>query len=206
MSGLLFVTAPEADHKLINRILLYLKDWEYESGDRFKLVTSKSIEALRGEPYETPPANGMKPTSAPVEPGLVNEWTGASIADVEAFCLDLDKSDIKGLNTHLFVALDAGGLGDKTCVLAERVIDWDADPLEYPEEFNKARVPWYQMYLSWANLDISNVGWDEMMESDEPNEDGWWEFNSDDSGEYLSEEKKRLRDEEISRLEGEGKA
>lgn len=42
MSGL-FITAPEADHKLINRLLLHLKDWEYERGDRYKFVTSNPI-------------------------------------------------------------------------------------------------------------------------------------------------------------------
>ncbi|ROV87903.1 hypothetical protein VMCG_10277 [Cytospora schulzeri] len=167
MSGLLFVTAPRADHKLINRILVYLKDWEYESGDRFKLVTSKSVQALGEEPYKDGSSAIMKPTSAPVAPDLANEWAGASIADVEAFCVDLDKSGIKGLNKHLFVALDADGAGeDKNCVLAERVIDCDAEPIQYPELFNKARVPWYQTYLTWTNLDISNIGWDEMMSED----------------------------------------
>lgn len=210
MSGLLFITAPEADHKLINRLLLHLRDWQHESGDRFKLVISKSIQALGEELHD----NGrsatapMRPTFPSVSPDLVNEWAGASTADVEAFCLALDASGTKGLNTHLFVALDAEGVADRRCVLAQRVIDWEAEPIRFPEVFDKARVPWTEAYLMWTNLDVSHVGWDEMMLEDagEVDDGGWWTFDAEDDEEYLPEEKCRLRDEAVSRLEGEGRA
>lgn len=215
--GLLFVTAPEADHKVINRLLLHLKDWEYGSGDRFRLVTSRSAEHLASE-ASTPGTPAPAPaTSAPVDPDLANEWAGAGLADVESFCLALDKSGgesakLTPFNSHLFVVLDADGLRDKTCVLAERVIDWEADPIEYPEAFNKARVPWYQIYLSWCNLDIANIGWDELMDgeqvADGEGEEGsrWWVYDDEESGEYLSDENRELRDAEIERMRSEGRA
>lgn len=215
-TGLLFVTAPEADHKVINRLLLHFKDWEYGSGDNFRLVTSRSIESLiqaylaahKGdEAAETA-------TAAPVDPNLDNEWAGASIADIESFCIALEKRDdrAKALQSSLFVVLDADGLRDQTCVLAERAIDWKADLEEdlfrYLDEFNKTRTPWYQTYLTWCNLEIANIGWDEMMEEEEEDEkeDRWWTFNMEDSGEYLSDEKKDLRDKEIEEFRNQGKA
>lgn len=216
-NGLLFVTAPEADHKVINRLLLHLKDWEYDSGDRFRLVTSKSTENLvkssPGTQRDDAATGAIEPaataTSAPVEPGLVNEWAGASLADIENFCIALDKSGevANTLNSHLFVVLDTDGLQDETCVLAERVINWETDPIEYPEEFNKARTPWYETYLAWCNLDISNIGWDEMMDEEVVGKEGrWWVHHDEDSGEYLSDEKRKLRDAGIEKMRGEGKA
>lgn len=210
MSGLLFVTAPEADHKIINRLLLHLHDWEYESGDNFKLITTRSIESLRKAPTEPVGVTAQfKPTEAPVDVDLRNAWAGATLEEVEAFCLALDKEeDFQSADTHLFVVLDADGLKDKTCVFGERVIDWDSDPLVYPEEFNRARVPWYQVYLSWCNLHISNIGWDEMMMEDDAEdvEDRWWTYNTSDSGEYLSQKNKKKRDDAISELRREGRA
>lgn len=232
-TGLLFVTAPSADFKLINRILLYLHDWEYESGDRFHLVTSRSASFLQGKfaahlsarRYEDGGQwQDLVATSAPVAEDLVNEWSGASVADVEAFCLELDrKQESAGSHNkkwaHRFVVLDEEGLqaagggkdgdgedegGQRTCVLAEREIDWDAEPLTYPERFNKVRLPWYQTYLTWCNLDISNVGWDELM-AEEGQRDGWWVFDVRDSGEYISE-KKKIRDGEIEQLVDERRA
>ena len=43
--GLVFVTAPEADHKVVNRFLTDLRDWEFDEGsDSFKLVTLKNLD------------------------------------------------------------------------------------------------------------------------------------------------------------------
>lgn len=212
--GLLFVTAPKADHKVINRLLLYLRDWEYDSGDNFVLITSKSIKGLTQALQEPEEASGAiapvaTPTSAPIDPNLMNAWAGASIAEIEKLCLEVDKDERfgKAFNPHLFVVLDSKGIEDQTCVLAERVIDWDADPLVYPEKFNKTRVPWYQVYCNWCNLDISNLGWDELMVEDDAEEMDslWWTYNTKDEGQYLSDEKRMLRDEQIAKLRCEGK-
>lgn len=196
-TGLLFVTAPEADHKIINRLLLHLKDWQYESGDRFILITSKSIQALTQTLHGSEDA-----TSAPVDPALVNEWAGASIAEVEKICLELDKhDDIKErINPHLFVVLDTKGIEDQACVVAERMNYWDPDPIV--DEFSKSRVPWDQVYSIWCNLDIANMNWDEFMAEDNAKETDkfWWTFIFGENGQYLSAEKRTLRDEEIEKL------
>lgn len=219
-TGLLFVTAPEADHKVINRLLLHLKDWEYDSGYRFRLVPSKSTENLTQAALDSDESDeGVGPaTPAPVDPNVSNEWAGASVTDIESFCIELEKRDdrAKALQSSLFVVLDADGLRDQTCVLAERVIDYDEeeadeeeDPSDPPEEFNKTRTPWYQTYLRWCNLDIANLSWDEMVEEgqgDGEKGDRWWAFNTDDSGEYLSDESKDLRDKEIEKLQIQDKA
>lgn len=124
------------------------------------------------------------PTSAPVAEDLINEWSGASMADVEAFCLEVDRKraeegdDFRIMGrAHLFVVLDEEGLnitgGGKdegaqgTCILAQRKIDWDAEPLAYPEKFDKARLPWCQIYLTWCNLVIGNMGWDDFITGEE---------------------------------------
>lgn len=140
-------------------------------------------------------------TSAPVAEDLVNDGSGASVADVEAFCLDLIKNRRVLVLTTRSGRIDTfcwtrkaskqqGGWGkngddedeggQRACVLAEREIDWDAEPLTYPERFNKARLPWNHKYLTWCNLDISNVGWDELM-TEEGQRDGWWVFHVRDS-------------------------
>lgn len=204
MSGLVFITAPESDHKITNRLLLHLKDWRHGSSDRFTLVTSRSVHALGDQPRQPPP------TSTPVGPDLlVNEWAGASTADVEAFCLALDASGTRAFNAHLFVVLDADGVEGETCVFAQRVIDWRPDPIRFPERFDRARMPWGHVYLLWANLDISHLVWSEMMLEGGEGEDyggGWWTYNTRIGRNHLSDEKRRLRDEAISRLEGEGNA
>lgn len=212
--GLLFITAPSADSKLINRFLLYLRDWEYGAGDAFHLITSRSIKDTKWDSLDR--------TSPPIDEessSLKNEWVGASLADVEAFCIEVDKSQGKN-KAHQFVVLDEDGVikaaatkkdekdegAQKTCILAERVIDWDSDPIAYPEKFNKARTPWYQTYLVWCNLDIANMSWDEYMAGEEGDEEGWWVFDGEDGGEYLSEEKREVRAKEIERFKREGKA
>lgn len=218
-TGLLFVIAPEADHKVINHLLLRLRDWEYESNDRFKLITSKSIDALtpaagegneEEEKEEKEKEDTIAATSAPVDPDLVNEWSGASLEEVEAFCLELDKAPEDGaikkaLDTHLFVVLDTDGIGGETCILGERVIAWEDEPISYPEEFNKARLPWDETYLTWCNLDISNMGWDEFMEEDsqEVPEDRWWTYSMEPIG--MADSAREQRDGEINRLKEEGK-
>lgn len=197
--GLLFITAPEADHKAINKILLRIRDWQYEGGDCFKLLTSKNPDALRSLATATSP---------PVPENVENAWKGASLEEVEEYLFELDKEHPDKTNPHansyLYIAVDEEGLKNETCVLAERVIEWDDDPLTYPRMFNRTRLSWDETYLSWCNLNISNIGWDEFMEEEEEGKrGGWWTYKSGEPD--LSEAKRKERDEEIERLRKEGK-
>ncbi|KAF3760888.1 hypothetical protein M406DRAFT_73347 [Cryphonectria parasitica EP155] len=205
--GLLFVIAPEANENSINRCLLHLKDWEYGSGDRFRIVTSKSTDALLQclvpPPHPKPDAIPQLPeTSAPVPPSLVeeNEWAGASISDVEAFCLALSQSETRSLNYSEVVVLDAEGIDKQTCVLMSRPYDMDY--------FEKCRFPWYQTYLIWCNLDIANMDWEDYVgeEPAEGMEERWRTSIVEDQGEFLSDENRKLRDKAIRELEDLDKA
>lgn len=201
MSFYLFVTASEAEHKAINRLLLYLRDWEDENGDDFKLVTSKTTERMIQDPSELGNDKSKvvpiaAATSAPVDPDLINEWAGASITDVEKFC---NKTQDAGL----WVILDAEGLRDQTCILAEYVTEEkDEGDMTVTEEFNKARVPWHQVRLICCNLEIANVGWDEYMEEDSEDPEGkWWTLSDEDTDDHQA-----VRDKEIEKLQLEGRA
>lgn len=236
-TGLLFITATSADHRVINRLPLQWHDWEYASGDRFRLITSRSVGALHGQldsragqRKESMAWRDLVPTHALVaeEENLVdNEWSGASLSEIETFCLALDKWRGVGCCPQWGTGRTFSSVWTRrdsqqqplqqrteqtrmtrvvqnTRVLTEREIDWVKDPLEYRPRFNKARVPWYQTYLTWTNVEIGNVGWDEM--TTEQGGDGWWVYDTTSAGKYLSEEKKKVGDAEIERLVKEDRA
>ena len=149
MSGLLFVTAPAAGYKFINRLLLHLHDWEHGSGDRFHLVTTKDVSALKISSLE----GRTEPTEAPVSSDFLNQWKDASLREIETFVVELHKAmgEIPAkLQTSIFVIVDEKGMQDKTCIVAERVYDDDEE--RRLDVFNKTRLPWDQTYVMWCNL------------------------------------------------------
>jgi len=198
MSGLLFIIAPEADNQAISRVLLHLRDWEYDSGDRFKLVNTKNAYDLDDD----------LETSPPIPVGLENSWAGAPLEDVEAYCLDLDRNDLKSANPHLYLVVDSQGLQDQTCILGERACKWEEDPITYADHYKKMRLPWEEAYLTWCNLDISNMNFEEFTEEadvdyEETITRRWWTYRSVNSGPDLSDEKRQERDRELDRLRSE---
>ncbi|KAF2718968.1 hypothetical protein K431DRAFT_122962 [Polychaeton citri CBS 116435] len=216
MTGLLFVTAPSADFKLINRLLLIIRDWEYEAGDAFKFVTTRNayeLEAREDNPHDT------EPTHPPIGAECDNAWSGSSVEEIEQYVMELHRADLKGVNTSLYVIVDEEGLRDNTCVFGEHILDdteWDTEhKLKDTGEFNKVRMPWDEMYLSWCNLDIANMGFEEycegLLDGDADEEElrltgKWWKYRSISDGPDLSPEKIIERDGELSKLESEGKA
>lgn len=210
MTGLLFVTAPEADHKAINRILLYLRDWEYECGDSFKLATTKNAYDLENV-VNGESGGDVEPTHPPVQVNLDNAWAGSTLDDIEAYCLDLDRNEKAGVNTHLYVLVDSQGLEEMNCILGERVISFDEDDkISYPERFNKFRLPWDELYLTWCNLNISNMDFADFAEEDDANDGdtlsgGWWTYSSVANGPDLSDDKRQERDDEIEKMRRESK-
>jgi len=87
-----------------------------------------------------------------VDEALNNVWRGASVAEVEAYVLELagDES-IKGVQTGIYILVDDKGLQNRTCVVGERRYDVEAETTS--DDFNKVRVPWNQVYSMWCNLD-----------------------------------------------------
>lgn len=61
--------------------------------------------------------------------------------------------------------------------------------------------------MTWCNLDISNVEWDELMEEEEEGKKGgWWTYNSPTGGNGdIAKEMLKVRDAEIEKLRKEGK-
>ncbi|KAI5196681.1 hypothetical protein E4T39_07694 [Aureobasidium subglaciale] len=149
MPGLLFVTAPEADYKIINLALLDLHEWDNDF-DSFLLMTDKEI--INADDYET--------TSPSLNSLGKNEWSNASIQDVEKHCLALVQNEDKTHCGSLFIILDSIGVETKTfvlCHLPYEYYDLD-DPETWQGRFEKVRLPWDDTYIMWCNLDIANMG------------------------------------------------
>ncbi|KAI0484194.1 hypothetical protein GGR56DRAFT_612732 [Xylariaceae sp. FL0804] len=200
----LFVTASAADHKVINRFLLHFRDWEYGSGDVAHLVATRSVSDLA----TTDPPPGQA-TSPPVAADRVRAWHGGSVAEVEAFLLDLDPQNA----VTAFLILDDTGVRERTVIVAERAYDDDDDDDDDYNEtpgsaqgFRRMRVPWDEAYLTWCNLDIANVSFEECCDEEHGDGgDGWWKYQSV-GGADLSEENRAKRDAEIRKLEEQGLA
>ncbi|KAK2012257.1 hypothetical protein LZ32DRAFT_311526 [Colletotrichum eremochloae] len=205
-TSFLFITAENADVKLVNRLLLTLRNWEFGDGsdwDTFVLVTSKA---------DILPTD-MEPTEPPLPGFPRNEWKGAAIEDIESVVLatDREKQSAHGKangsknNLKLFLVLDDQGAADGTVALFQRAIDANAEPIAYPERFNKFRTAWTNAYIDWCNLDIANISFLEMCDWNGADEgkseaDGvWWTYNND-VGEVTSEENRKKRDAVIKEL------
>ncbi|KAK1590630.1 uncharacterized protein LY79DRAFT_669836 [Colletotrichum navitas] len=211
-TSFLFITAENADVKLVNRLLLTLRNWECgvdSDWDTFVLVTAKT---------NTLPTD-MEPTQPPLPEFRRNEWKGAAIKDIETVVLATDRekqaahgeANWPSNNLDLFLVLDDQGAADGTIALFQRAIDDDAEPIAYPERFNKFRTPWTNAYLDWCNLDISNIGFLEMCDWDGADKgkneaDGVWWTYSNTVGELTSEEDRKKRDAVIKELAGLGLA
>jgi hypothetical protein len=109
MAGLLFVTAPEADFKIINHALLCMRDWEESNVelDVLRLVTDRAATQNHG--IGTPLSLKSLPE---------NVWTGATLEDITTYCLSLNCDDDEHPGASVFVFIDSEGLKNRTCVLA----------------------------------------------------------------------------------------
>jgi hypothetical protein len=143
-TGLLFVTAPDADYKAVNKILLHIKDWEHGSDDRFLLVKDKS-----GIDIVVPENGGSaEPTSPPVPSLRYDGWAGASPDEVEAFLLEQMKTHDEGpVSYGLYVIVDEKGMRDKTCILGEQ--EYDDEKEDMKDSFQRVRLPWDEVYSVW---------------------------------------------------------
>lgn len=163
MSGLLFVTATHTDHKTMNLLLHNLRDWEYSDGSiSFRLVTTKNAYDL-----DLPEGKHMLATTPPsLPPDYSNAWSGASLSDVEGFCLDLIKaSERDEIGASLFVVVDDKALEREEAIVVEREVGENEDEEFFMlDSFIKMRVPWNETYSVWCNLSVANSDFDEMGE------------------------------------------
>lgn len=194
MPGALFVTA-SADQKLINRLLLHLRDWEYgeePTWDSFRLIKSKNIpETEEACVTTTPPISASDLSN--------NVWTGRSIPDIESFMLDERKKQV-GLNTSTFVVLDDQGVKDGTIILFDSL---DSGDEEMEVKFKKVRVPWEKAYIMWCNLDIANMDFEDFVDDEDCDESGWRTYKDWDEGQEADDANviKEKRNNAIAELE-----
>lgn len=216
-TGLLVVTAPNADFKVVNRLLLYLRDWgfgEPDTWDQFHLVASKTDpEFDKFKDVERNRLSATKPGDLTAE-NFNNEWAGASVQEIERYVLEADSTGIDGNEISLFLILDEQGVRDHTCIIAEAYDEWDDEadpPKKIPKEdreakydFNKYRAPWDETQIVYVNLNIANQGFEDFADEDEgADEEGWWTFQG--HGSLLDEEQVQHRERELKKFEEEGK-
>lgn len=194
MPGALFVNTSSADYKLVNRLLLHLRDWEYgedPTWDNFHLITTEIIPATDDD-CAKPPIT---------ETGLSNNiWASRSISDIESFMLRERETKETGLNLNTFIILDEQGVKDGTIVLLDSPYNGDEEKME--EKFYKVRVPWAKAYIMWCNLDIANMNFEEFV--DEEQGDDWWTYSVDQDEDTEDENVKEKRQNAIAELEQNG--
>ncbi|KAF1351379.1 hypothetical protein BDV97DRAFT_369020 [Delphinella strobiligena] len=197
--GTLFITAPNADAKSVNRLLLHLRDWEYsdeETWDRFELITSKTLPSDVSE------------TAPPVIDLPANKWAGKSVQDVESFALancDWKNWKGEGRQLHIPVIVDEQGMNDGTCVLLNLVFDGEREPMQFLDRYYRVRLPWAGTYIAWCNLDIANMNFEEFCDEEKGDTgDGWWEYKA--PGPYEDGEVARKRAIALKALEKLGHA
>ncbi|KAJ7446373.1 hypothetical protein FB451DRAFT_1291989 [Mycena latifolia] len=143
-----FVTAT-ADAKALNRALLRIQGWEtseYLCDGLWTVLTSRELPPL------TPP-----PTATPFGENHRNEFTGASLAEVNTFMrASSEELEDLGIFLELWMILDDIGLATSTCVICKQCFDGgdddDATTWSYTDNFEALRVPIYQAWPVFSAL------------------------------------------------------
>ena len=214
-NGLLFVTAPEADHKAINLLLHHLTDYEHSEGDIwFRLVSTKNAYDLE------PPsgANTLYATPPTLDSTFDNAWTGSSLKDVEDFCLDVVRNDPdRNIGASLFVVVDSRGFQARDAIVVEQAVGEEEEGFKMLDSFVKMRVPWSEVFTVWCNLSVANSDFDEMGErrkeggewegEEGGGEQGWYDWVDYNDGSVYEpdEESATLKDKAFQRLKKDGR-
>jgi hypothetical protein len=131
----IFVTAASADFKVINEMLVYLRDWEDGSGDTFHLQTNNTIEEslkTSEEPVAIPVA---VPGNFTAEYFDTNAWAGASMAEVETFATqELEHIASPQAHVSFFLVLDEQGVDDHTVLCVAKDEPEDSDDEDEDED------------------------------------------------------------------------
>lgn len=219
MASLLFITAPSADTKAMNRALVHLHSYPGYSPS-LKLVLSDHLEDFKavgfGEGTESPF------TEPDISPPISNAWAGASLSTIETFVKDAWDLESNAIDRTLYLVIDDEGLRAKTCIVAERICSFEEPPSGGLEtrwsgvhDYNRVRMPWNRATSMFNNLSIANMGFEDFVEVDldsdvnfdSPTADGqgrWW--TADDEESDMGPEYEQMEAEELARLEKEGLA
>lgn len=181
---------------MINHTLINMRDWDEDTDDpnAWTLVIDKGAN-------QSPEA-----TSFPLSSLASNLWAGASIEEIETYCLErrrADQEDDRGWS--LFVVLDSAGIESKTCVLGSLPEEFLENPNDFEGRYEKVRVPWEDIYTVHSNLDIANMNWEEFVQEEQGDSQGWYTYQSIfDELPHLSKEGQERRHAEIAKARREG--
>lgn len=165
MRKYLIITA-EIDVKILNKLILTLRDWEFGEDDTWDDCTIlQTVEDLR--------TGKMDIERPPVQKMPKIDFCGDSLEAIEDLLLSQGEKDC-----HLFLILDQQGVEEETIMVAERAIDIreEVQSLIYLDLYNKVRVPWAEAHVMWCNLEIGNMGFHEYVEEDEVVEGGMYTY------------------------------
>lgn len=183
-AGIIFVTAKNVDHKLINRLHCYLQVSRMSCEQNWRILTSRDKSLFEGILQ-----GNDEPDAFPLTEFSNNEWEGASVAEVEQFANYDGQTGLQG-----FLILDDRGAREETVVLADCWLEqvdenspnkcevyYDPDTLElkscpptpgfteyddissrYQDLFCKVRLPWIQAldaYFPVVELNKGMTSW-----------------------------------------------
>ncbi|KAJ7243018.1 hypothetical protein C8J57DRAFT_1366971 [Mycena rebaudengoi] len=186
----IFLTAPNASAKAVNRALLLMQDFQFqpypENPSTWTLLTSKESPART--PLVIPPA-GLGATDDCKISDDENAFAGLSLAAVNTF-MRAEESEMRfksaGLRTRVWVVLDAQGLESATCVVCQQMYagaeeEEEDNPGggELTGEFRALRCPWEEAHLIYANLDIENLAFGAYVDREAGvRKDGAWRWRA----------------------------
>lgn len=167
---LIIITADQIDIKIINKLILTLRDWEFGEESHWDNCTIlRTTEDIMSKEHETD-----KP---PLQELPTIEFRGKSVQEVETLLLTKHKEG--AIDAPLFLILDDEGVEKETIIVAQRAINMseEADAPLYLDRIDKVRVPWIEADSMWGNLDIGNLGFEEFCVEDEAvDDDGWFKY------------------------------
>ena len=150
----------------MNKAFLLLQDFELTNSfddPRWVLLTSSNL------PDEAPKPN----VAPPLEDVSSNDFAGLSFDDINTF-IRSNESKIKALDLTIanWVIIDQKGIDSSTCLVVDQVYDSEADSDDgggegrMTDDFKAARVPYTQAWAMFANLDITNMDFEEWVDED----------------------------------------
>jgi hypothetical protein len=151
---------------------LLIQDFQFTDGleSNWVLLSSSTL------PDETP-----KPTVPPLLDFSDNEFAGSTIEDINKF-LRTNEAKLEALNiaTLNWVIIDQKGLDTETCLVVEQLFYWDEEKESghhLPDVFRAARVALTFAWPMYANLDISNMGFEDFVDEEAGiQKDGTWKW------------------------------
>ncbi|KAE8365603.1 hypothetical protein BDV27DRAFT_156788 [Aspergillus caelatus] len=202
----IFITAPEAPIKTINKALLHLTDYEFNCPPQWTLLLTRAPT----EP--TTPSIPPLPIEETAPTVTTNEFAFKSPDEIYTYLDDPVTQGLfkdRNLSTSNWLIIDQKGLEMESCLLVEYMLPEDREDEEgNGEGYRMCRIPWTRAWGMFCNLDIGNMGFEEWVDEERgPVEEdfGAWAWVGPFEGEDMEDmEVKRKREEAVRRGVEEG--